>query len=107
MNAYGMKIFHGDVKKADYDELFELRHKIVHTFEQPPSKIRKYYDLTEKLFKHVLELTKIKHPSFYLLKIEALVDLGHYDKAIECFKAADHYSNDPPDKIVQKRFGIL
>ena len=98
MKAYGMKIFHGDVKKADYDELFELRHKIVHTFEQPPSKIRKYYDLTEKLFKHVLEQANIKHPSFYLLKIDALVDLGYYDKAVECFKAADHYSNDPPGK---------
>ena len=98
MKAYGMKIFHGDVKKADYDELFELRHKIVHTFEQPPSQIRKYYDLTEKLFKHVLEQANIKHPSFYLLKIEALVDLGYYDKAVECFKAADHYSNDPPGK---------
>ena len=98
MKGYGMKVFQGDVRKADYDELFELRHKIVHTLEQPPSIIRKYYELTEKLFKHVLRLANIKHPSFYLLKIEALVDLGYYDIAIECFKDADQYSNGLSDK---------
>ena len=98
MKDYGMRVFRDGVKKTDYDELFELRHKIVHTLEQPPSKIRKYYEQTEKLFEHVLGLANVVHPSFYLLKIEALVGLGHYDKAVECFKDADRYSNDLPGK---------
>lgn len=98
MKDYGLKIFQDDVKKTDYDELFDLRHMIIHSFEQPPSKIRKYYELTEKLFRHVLGLINTKHPSFYLLKIEALVDLGYYEKAVECFKEYEQYFNEPPGK---------
>ena len=98
MKDYGLKIFQGDVKKIDYDELFDLRHMIIHSFEQPPSKIRKYYELTEKLFRHVLGLINIKHPSFYLLKIEALANLGCYEKAVECFKEYEQHFSEPTGK---------
>ena len=97
MKDYGLKIFQDNVKKTDYDELFDLRHMIIHSFAQPPSKIRKYYELTEKLFRHVLGLINIKHPSFYLLKIEALAHID-YEKAVECFKEYEQHFNEPPGK---------
>lgn len=105
MREYGVRVFRDDpkkeggLKKEDYDELFGLRHKIVHTFEQPPSKIRKYYEMTEKLFRRVLDQIKMRHPSFYFLKIEALVGLGEYEKAVDCFKKeAEPYFGSLPNK---------
>lgn len=105
MKEYGVEVFWNErkktsgLKKESYDELFGLRHKIVHTFEQPPSKIRKYYELTEELFKHVLDQITMWHPSFYFLKIDALVDLGEYEKAAECFKKeAGPYFDSLPTK---------
>ena len=90
MSKYNIDIFQG-LKKIDYDELFELRHELVHTVKTPPSfDAQRYYGLTKELMMNTLG--KIKDAdSFYSLKIEALQKLGEHDQMQECYNEAEEH----------------
>lgn len=86
MSEYPKRIFDDSLKQVDFDRLYESRHDLVHGFKRSRLDAKHYHNLTEKLIKRVLNYAEIEHPSFGLLKIEALMGLGEYKKAIEYFK---------------------
>ena len=78
--------------RNDYDELFKIRHRLVHTINQsPPLETAKYYYLAEKLMKNIVEMHDSGN-NFYRLKVFALQKLKNYDALVRCYNDANaHY----------------
>ena len=94
MKGYGItNIFSGknglDIKK--YEELFRLRHELVHTIN-PPSKpdleLTDYHKMVEDLMRHVLGRYEAVDRSFGVLKGMALYEMNSDDRAKECLETA-------------------
>ena len=73
------------LKKEDYDELFDARHMVIHTFSKTDLDIKTYLERIWHLFEHVLNSLHSNPVSFYLLKVAALHDTKRYREAIKCF----------------------
>ena len=71
--------------KQDVEELFQLRHNIVHTVVSPTIKIEKYYSITECLIHDVLNCAYNSKGMFFFSKGYALNRLNQYRDAITCF----------------------
>ena len=82
------KAFEG-LNITEYDKLFELRHKLVHTIKSVPMfDPKEYFLLVEKLMKNIL---KQYGSSFYAYKIEALYELKKFDQVEQCYNEAEKY----------------
>ena len=94
MKDYGItNIFSGksslDIKK--YEELFRLRHELVHTIN-PPSKpsleLIEYHKMVEDLMRRVLGRYENVYRSFDVLKGMALYRMNSDDRAKQCLETA-------------------
>ena len=72
------------LKKEDYDELFDARHVVVHTFNKTGLDIKKYLARIWRMFEYVLNSLPAGSVSFGLLKVAALHETKRYVEAIEC-----------------------
>lgn len=74
--------------KQDYDELFETRHRLVHSVDRIPYlDVEKYYSMTEDLLEHILK--QVRSWVFFVNQGEALEGFKNSGEAIRCFNAAD------------------
>ena len=72
------------LKKEDYDELFDARHMVVHTFNKTGLDIKTYLERIWRMFEHVLNRLPTGSVSFGRLKVAALHETKRYMEAIEC-----------------------
>ena len=72
------------LKKEDYDELFDARHMVVHTFNKTGLDIKTYLERIWRMFEHVLNRLPTGSVSFGRLKVAALHETKRYVEAIEC-----------------------
>ena len=95
MDKFGISAFSDKLNIAEFDELFKLRHEIIHTVNQSPSFEKDYYDITEKLMERVLNQITYTPFSFYDLKGKALQNLEKpHEEVIECFnKSVCYFAN--------------
>ena len=74
--------------KQDYDELFEIRHRLVHSVDRIPYlDVEKYYSMTEDLLEHVLK--QVRSWIFFVNQGEALEKFKNSGEATKCFDAAE------------------
>ena len=72
------------LKKEDYDELFDARHMVVHTFNKTGLDIKTYQERIWCMFEYVLNNLSTVSVSFDFLKVAALHETKRYMEAIKC-----------------------
>ena len=82
------------LKKEDYDELFDARHVVVHTFNKTGLDIKIYLERIWRMFEYVLNRLPAGSVSFGLLKVAALHETKRYMEAIE------YLHNVVPGKLI-------
>ena len=73
--------------EKEFEKFFQLRHNVVHTVMPANIELKRYYQITENLIKHVLEKIHKEKSIFFRYKGDALARLHRHEEAIDCCNA--------------------
>ena len=99
MDKFGMLNKENNIREMvnDLADLFQLRHKVVHTVErQSPSleRIKKYHADVEMLMQKILDELKPDGASFYYQKMNAFSNFALREDKKKNFEAGEHYRKE-------------
>ena len=99
MDEFGLLNKQNNIRETvmNLADLFQLRHKVVHTVERQNVNlewIKKYYEDVESLMHKILDTLKPPRVSFYYQKADTLRDLGLRESRKKNFEAAKHHREE-------------
>ena len=99
MDRFGILNKRKDIKVMinNLTDLFQLRHKMVHTVEQQNTsleQIKNHYTDIESLMHEILDVLKPSGVSFYYLKMDVLINFALRENKKKNFEAGKHYAKE-------------
>ena len=85
LRHYKINDFLDKETKDDLDELFNVRHNIVHTISSQNYDVRKGYDTTQNLLKHILDKSSYGLIYYDITNGLHFADMENYDESMNCF----------------------